>query len=189
MTNHPDAPEPETLGLLQLIWSDYEHHVAWRGDERRSALLRAPIRLLTNTSLRACVLVRLTCASPRWMHWFWRSVLVALHSSEVVYGAKIGPGLCLPHPFGIGVGGDVAIGRNVTLSQNVTMGSDRRHAGEPQLGDDVVVLPGAMLAGPIRIGHGAVIGANTVVTEDVPDGGMAAAPRTRIVARQVKWDV
>ena len=183
----PAAPALEQ-SLLKLIWSDYERFMDLGGEDHRSGLLKAPIRFAINTSLRAQVLVRLTCASPRWLHWLFRSLLNLLHSSEVVYGARIGPRMHLPHPYGIGIGGQVRIGSDVTLNQHVTLGSNIGANGQPELGDNVNVLAGAMIAGPIRVGHGAVVGANCVLEEDLPDGGLAAPARTRIVRRRIKWE-
>lgn len=178
-----DAATPQP-GPIGLIVSDYRAYAARFPESERTSLLKAPIRMVINTTLRAQVLVRLTCASPRWLHWFWRSVLVAGHSSEVVYGAQIGSGLHLPHPYGIGIGGQVRIGADVTICQHVTLGSDMRATGQPEIGDGAVLLAGAVIVGPVRIGSGAVVGANCVVEQDVPDGGACAPARTRIVARR-----
>lgn len=174
-------------GLLELIRSDYVFYCDLRAEPQADRWRRAPFRFLTNSSLRAGVLVRLTCASPRWAHWFWRSVLTTLHSSEVVYGAKIGPGLHLPHPYGIGIGGAVRMGHGVTIGQNVTLGSDMAGVGQPQVGNNVAILAGAVAVGPIRIGHGAIVGANCVLEEDLVDGGLCAPAKPRIVTRRINW--
>ncbi len=86
-------------------------------------------------------------------------------------GASIGPGLNLPHPNGIVVGAGVRIGARCRIYQQVTLGarSGERANGEyPTLGDDVVIYPGAKLIGAVTVGNGAVVGANAVVTKDVP---------------------
>ena len=182
--NMPSSSHNE-LGLLGLIWSDYQLHAGFKNESRQASMLKALPRMITNTSLRAGILFRLTCASPIWLHWFWRSMLVTLHSSEVVYGARIGPRFHIPHPYGIGIGGQVKIGTGVTLCQHVTLGSDLAATGQPELGDNVVVLAGAMVVGPIRVGDGAVVGANCVLEESLVDGGVAAPARTRVVNRRV----
>lgn len=174
-------------GLLELIRSDYEFYCDLHEEPRAVRRRKAPVRFVINTSLRAGVLFRITCAAPRWSHWFWRSLLNALHSSEVVYGARIGPGLHLPHPYGIGIGGQVLIGERVTICQNVTLGSDMGATGQPVVGNHAALLAGAVAVGPIRIGHGAILGANVVLEEDVPDGGLAAPARTRVVKRRINW--
>jgi serine O-acetyltransferase len=68
------------------------------------------------------------------------------------------------------VGETAEIGDDVTLYQGVTLGgtgfaSGKRH---PTVQDNVTIGSGAKLLGPITIGHGAKIGANTVVIHDVP---------------------
>ncbi len=87
-------------------------------------------------------------------------------------GAEIGPGLKLPHPNGIIIGSGVRIGARCTIYHQVTFGAARRGEGfgdsYPQVGDDVTIFAGAKLVGPIKIGDGAVIGANAVVLRDVP---------------------
>lgn len=190
MTIDPPDSSPSVAGareyhVLELIWSDYELYCDLTPESRRTSMLKAPVRFVINTSLRAQVLVRLTCAAPRWAHWFFRSLLTTLHASEVVHGAQIGPRLHLPHPYGIGIGGHVRIGRGVTLGQHVTLGSDMAASGQPELGDNVTVLAGAVVVGPVRVGHGAVVGANCVLEEDVADGGVAAPARTRVVNRRI----
>jgi serine acetyltransferase len=181
------APAVPRHGLLELIRSDYDRHADLHGDDPRTRALKAPIRHVTNTSLRAQLLIRICCASPRWLHWFFRSLLITLHSSEIVYGAQIGPRMHIPHPYGIGIGGEVRIGSDVTICQNVTIGSDLNGNGQPDIGDSVVMLAGAMLAGPITIGDEAVVGANTVLMEDLAPGGLAAPAKTRVVNRRVNW--
>ena len=68
------------------------------------------------------------------------------------------------------IGETAEVGRRVTLYQGVTLGGTGFQRGKrhPTLGDDVTVGSGAKLLGPIAVGDGAKIGANTVVVEDVP---------------------
>lgn len=86
--------------------------------------------------------------------------------------AQIGPGLRLPHPNGIVIGSGVSIGARCTIFHQVTFGARTLGKGfsadYPRLGNDVTVFAGAKLVGPITIGDGAVVGANAVVTCDVP---------------------
>ena len=82
--------------------------------------------------------------------------------------ATIGPALRLPHPVGVVVGEGVVIGGNVTIYQHVTLGvAKAAEQGYPQVEDDVTIYAGAVIVGAIRIGKGAVIAANSVVTRDV----------------------
>src|SRR5215217_1143127 len=142
----------QDLSVFQLIWSDYQAHCDFKrahphlkGESARMSALKAPIRMIINSSIRGNILVRCTCASPRAFHWFWRSMLLTFHSSEVVHGAQIGPRLNLPHPFCIGIGSNVRIGTGVTICQYTTIGGDLNSHDQPTIGDDVVILAGAGL--------------------------------------------
>lgn len=89
---------------------------------------------------------------------------------EVHPAAKIGPEFFIDHGSGVVIGETAEIGRRVTLYQGVTLGGTGFQRGKrhPTLGDNVTVGSGAKLLGPISVGNGAKIGANTVVVEDVP---------------------
>ncbi|HEU4944302.1 MAG TPA: serine O-acetyltransferase [Solirubrobacterales bacterium] len=89
---------------------------------------------------------------------------------EIHPAAKIGPELFIDHGSGVVIGETAEIGSRVTLYQGVTLGGTGFQRGKrhPTLGDNVTVGSGAKLLGPISVGDGAKIGANTVVVEDVP---------------------
>ncbi len=89
---------------------------------------------------------------------------------EIHPGAKIGDGFFIDHGSGVVIGETAEIGENVTIYQGVTLGGTGFQAGKrhPTVEDNVTIGSGAKLLGPITIGHGAKIGANSVVIEDVP---------------------
>ena len=89
---------------------------------------------------------------------------------EIHPEAKIGPGAFIDHGSGVVIGETAEIGRNVTIYQGVTLGGTGFATGKrhPTVEDNVTIGSGAKLLGPIRIGHGAKIGANAVVIHDVP---------------------
>jgi serine O-acetyltransferase len=84
----------------------------------------------------------------------------------------IGREFFIDHGAGVVIGETAVIGDRVTLYQGVTLGGTGFQRGKrhPTLGDEVTVGSGAKLLGPIAIGDGAKVGANTVVVEDVPPG-------------------
>jgi serine O-acetyltransferase len=110
------------------------------------------------------------------------------NSCEIDPGAKIGPGLRIPHPIGIVVG-SITAGSNLTILQNATLGLQNRtlsssdHANFATLGNDVEIGPGATVLGGILIGHGATIGPNAFVFQNVPDGSVAVGYAARIIHR------
>ena len=89
---------------------------------------------------------------------------------EIHPAAEIGRGLFIDHGSGVVVGETAKIGDNVTLYQGVTLGGTGVATGKrhPTVQDNVTIGSGAKLLGPITVGHGSKIGANTVVITDVP---------------------
>jgi serine O-acetyltransferase len=89
---------------------------------------------------------------------------------EIHPAAKIGDSLFIDHGSGVVIGETAEIGSNVTLYQGVTLGGTGFARGKrhPTVEDDVVVGSGAKLLGPIQVGRGAKVGANSVIIHDVP---------------------
>ncbi|HEX7293283.1 MAG TPA: serine O-acetyltransferase EpsC [Solirubrobacterales bacterium] len=106
--------------------------------------------------------------APRAIAYMTRSVT----GVEIHPAARIGDGFFIDHGAGVVIGETAEIGARVTLYQGVTLGGTGFQRGKrhPTLGDNVTVGSGAKLLGPIAVGDGAKIGANTVVVEDVPPG-------------------
>ncbi len=106
--------------------------------------------------------------APRALAYMTRSIT----GVEIHPAAKIGGEFFIDHGSGVVIGETTEIGRRVTLYQGVTLGGTGFQRGKrhPTLGDNVTVGSGAKLLGPIAVGDGAKIGANTVVVEDVPPG-------------------
>ena len=108
---------------------------------------------------------------------------------EIHPGAKIGCCFVIDHGSGVVIGETAEIGDNVTLYHDVTLGGVapsvdsvaqigmKRH---PTLGDGVIVGSGAQILGPITIGADARVGANAVVTSDVPAGVTAVGIPAKI---------
>jgi serine O-acetyltransferase len=94
----------------------------------------------------------------------------ALTGIEIHPAARIGQGLFIDHGAGVVIGETAEIGDDVTLYQGVTLGGTGFATGKrhPTVQDNVTIGSGAKLLGPITIGHGAKIGANSVVITDVP---------------------
>src|SRR3954454_12712207 len=94
----------------------------------------------------------------------------AVTGIEIHPAARIGDGLFIDHGVGVVIGETAELGANVTLYQGVTLGGTGFETGKrhPTVQDNVTIGSGAKLLGPITIGHGAKIGANTVVIHEVP---------------------
>jgi serine O-acetyltransferase len=100
---------------------------------------------------------------------------------EIHPGAKIGRNLFIDHGMGVVIGETSEIGNNVTIYHMATLGgiapsinsNDQRQVKRhPTLSDCVVVGSGAQILGPVMIGANAKIGANAVVTKDVPENAV-----------------
>jgi len=97
---------------------------------------------------------------------------------EIHPGAKIGKNLFIDHGMGVVIGETSEIGNNVTIYHMATLGgiapsinsNDQRNIKRhPTIEDDVVIGSGAQVLGPVTIGRCAKIGANAVITKDVPE--------------------
>lgn len=139
-------------------------------------------------------------------HWLFEGDLFFLarfinHSArfltaiDIHPGARIGRNLFIDHGFTV-IGETAEIGDNVTIYQCVTLGGTNPANGiagkrHPTLSDGVIVGSGAQVLGPITVGEGARVGANAVVTKDVPAGavmvGIPAKP-TLVDAEQYAQD-
>ena len=137
----------------------------------------------------------------RLSHWLWKHnirFISRLFSQaarfftgiEIHPGATIGRRFFIDHGDGVVIGETSHIGDDVTLYQIVTLGGispsvdshkqvdQKRH---PTLEDGVIVGSGAQVLGPITVGKDARIGANAVVTRDVPPGVTAVGIPARVV--------
>ena len=106
-----------------------------------------------------------------------------LTAIDIHPGAKIGRNFFIDHGFTV-IGETAEIGDDVTIYQNVTLGGTNPTNGvagkrHPTLSDGVIVGAGAQILGPIVVGVRARIGANAVVTKDVPENAMMVAPLAR----------
>tara|TARA_B100001123_G_scaffold449729_1_gene616333 strand:+ start:670 stop:1239 length:570 start_codon:yes stop_codon:yes gene_type:complete len=117
---------------------------------------------------------------------------------EIHPAATIGENLFIDHGMGIVIGETAQIGNDVTLYHGVTLGgispaedsknqiNVKRH---PTLEDNVIIGSGAQILGPINIGKGARVGANAVVTKDVPENAtMVGIPAKNINTDSMKDD-
>jgi serine O-acetyltransferase len=143
--------------------------------------------LLFENGYQAVVLHRIA-------HWFrsrripFVGPLVArislfLTGVDIAPEAVVGPGFRIAHGVGLVIGNKARLGAGATLLHQVTIGapSTRRIGQMPQIGDDVFVAAGARLIGGITIGDRVFVGANTVVTRDVPSDAKVAAAAEPVI--------
>ena len=111
-------------------------------------------------------------------HWSRWLTAIDIHP-----GAKIGKNFFIDHGFTV-IGETAQIGDNVTIYQCVTLGGTNPANGKggkrhPTIGNNVIIGSGAQVIGPIMVGDRARIGANAVVTDDVPEGATMIGLKAR----------
>ena len=135
-------------------------------------------KVLSNAGFRALFLYRI----GRYFNLKRQGTLASIcqrlmhHLSHcwISVGADIGPGFLIAHVGGLIIGGETRIGSNCDVRQNITFGGNFNKTStigrsQPWLGDNISVGAGAVILGPISVGSNSIIGANTVVTRDVPE--------------------
>jgi serine O-acetyltransferase len=132
-------------------------------------------RAASSDGFQLLVLQRLREASRKYhipgANHVLRRVQTAVYGVEVGNNVTLGDGTYFLHTVGVVIGGDAKIGARVKFMGSNTVGTAKEN-GYPVIEDDVVIGAGARVLGPIRIGKGAVIGANAVVVRDVPEGAV-----------------
>lgn len=115
----------------------------------------------------------------RFASWWAR----ALTNVDIHPGATIGERFFIDHGAGVVIGETAEIGHDVTLYHGVTLGGTSWKGGKrhPTLEDGVLVGCGAKILGPITVGKGARVGANSVVIEAVPPGMTVVGIPGRVV--------
>ena len=117
-------------------------------------------------------------ALNRYNHYKYKYGIIIPFITDIDKGFYIGHfGCIVVNEFAV-------IGKNVNISQGVTIGAINRgkNVGVPIIGDGVYIGPGAKIIGAIRIGNNVAIGANAVVTHNVPDNAVVAGVPARIIS-------
>ena len=116
---------------------------------------------------------------------------------EIHPAARIGKRFFVDHGMGVVVGETAEIGDDVTLYHDVTLGgvspavdseNQREQKRHPTLSDGVIVGSGAQILGPITVGKGARVGANSVVTKDVPEAVTVVGVPARAIVQPATRD-
>lgn len=124
----------------------------------------------------------------RWPARFLSYLARALTNIDIHPGATIGHRFFIDHGAGVVIGETAEVGDDVTLYHGVTLGGTSWTKGKrhPTLGDGVLVGSGAKILGPITVGAGCRVGANSVVTKDVPDGMTVVGIPGRVVRAETQ---
>ncbi|WP_404861440.1 serine O-acetyltransferase EpsC [Gephyromycinifex aptenodytis] len=136
---------------LHAIWAHRVAHQMWQRES-----LKLPARVLSNLARTAT-------------------------GVEIHPGADIGRRFFIDHGMGVVIGETSQVGDDVMLYHGVTLGGRTLAKGKrhPTLGDNVTIGAGAKVLGPVELGEGAQIGANSVVVKDVPEYHVATGVPAR----------
>ena len=176
------VPAPATESLLATIRLDFESFLNL-DDEKTRSLSRRRFDVLSLPGFWAVVIFRISAVAHRaGLTPVARLLMVlniVLFSCEISPRAQIGPGLALPHPQGMALGGGVVLGRRVRLLRGTAIGTagykDKRRDGFPVIGDDCTICDGVKVFGPVDVGARSTIGASVVLFESVPPDSTVVA--------------
>jgi serine O-acetyltransferase len=166
--------------MLKTVLADLRRKAEWYEypDTTKSVL-----RMVLSDGTTAQVLYRMM----RWCQthglklpaFFLYRLNAAVGHTVIGRDAEFGPGFVILHSFGIVINSSVRAGRNLVIEHGVTIGAEKGQS--PVLGDNVFIGAGAKVIGPVRIGSDVKIGANAVVTRDLPDGATAVGIPARVI--------
>ena len=156
--------DPATSSKLELFFTSPGLHAVWM--YRVAHLLwRAKRRILAR------------------MFSNWSRFLTGI---EIHPGARIGKRFVIDHGMGVVIGETAIVGDDVLIYHGVTLGGKENSAIDrhPIIGSHVVIGAGAKIIGRIQIGDNCYIGANTVVTKDVPAGSTVVGQTGKILNKK-----
>ena len=163
------------LGSLRRLAGEVRRDLAAASDRDPAATGVSPLEILAAwPGVHALLSHRVAHAllgagvpvAPRAIAYVSRS----LTGIEIHPAARIGDGLFIDHGMGVVIGETAEVGDDVTMYQGVTLGGTGFATGKrhPTIEDNVTIGSGSKLLGPITVGQGAKVGANSVIIHDVP---------------------
>ncbi len=164
----------------------------WRKDVRtaleRDPAARNSLEVITTYPGVHAIMIhrinhRLWLCGARYIARLLACITRLITNVDIHPGAVIGESFFIDHGAGVVIGETSVIGNAVTLYHGVTLGGTSWSKGKrhPSLGNNVMVGAGAKILGPISIGNGSRVGANSVVVTDVPESCTVVGIPGRIV--------
>ncbi|HYY51849.1 MAG TPA: hypothetical protein VE755_03200 [Myxococcales bacterium] len=183
----PEADDEEEEMRLEYFWpaykADLERHLVYHPGAGAMTRLRYALTLDGSWAMavyRFGRRLKTVPMSPAVAPIFWALYAIAevilgvLTSISIDLDARIEPGFYIGHFVSLRIGPGVRIGKNCSVGQMCTIEGTGAYPAmnAPMLGERVYLGAGAKVIGPLRIGNGAAICANSVVVEDVPENGV-----------------
>jgi len=159
----------------------YDHHERWFTDP--GFWIVAIFRFGTWAHSLQNIFMRI----PMWIIYRLLRLLFRNYNVHLWAGRsapRIGAGLHLIHPTNIMIGSGVVLGEDCLIFHDVTLGTGQT-PGTPKIGNNVDIYPGARIIGGVTIGDHSMVGANCVVTRDVPPESLILAPPSRVIPRSL----
>ena len=178
--------------MFENIREDYRRY-----SDKSGNLARYIYKALSHDGFRAIMLYRLGVWFKRHgmslMAGMCQRFMHHLCHCWISVDADIGPGFLIAHVGAIGIGPGTIIGKNCDVRRNLSLGGnfnkrDENGRDHPWIGDNVSFGVGAVVSGPVRVGSNSIIGANTVVTRDVPDNVIVFGVPGRIIKERWSED-
>ena len=176
----------EKTKSFRRFWEIIKDDISFYMGEQRLRVRSLIANLIFNPSLQLILLYR--CCHffyiKKWtrLTTIFEWLQLVIFCSRIEKRAQIGSHFKIAHPTGIIIG-LAKIGNNVTVWQNVTIGASGRPKEKgryPIIEDDVKIFANAVVAGDIRVGKRAVVGALSFLNIDVPPGKTAVGIPARI---------
>lgn len=169
--------ESNNISSIDADWKrEHCDFFEWQPSKKLLATLRAYQRFQDSWLAELPVIGKLWLFRILLRYRFWSAVTGA----DIPINSQIGGGLLIPHPTGIVVHPDAKLGPNCLLMSQVVIGT-RESGGLPIIGGHVDIGAGAKILGGVTIGDHAKIGANAVVTINVPEGKTAVGIPAKIL--------
>ncbi|MFO1064478.1 MAG: hypothetical protein U0892_11500 [Pirellulales bacterium] len=171
--------------FFRCVYADAQKFMSYRG--RCPAWIYWLILLFLTPGFQLVLSIRIQRALARipLIGKFLRRVLwyctTIYFNCDIDPHAVFGPGLYMPHPQCIVIGGECECGSDVVILQGVTIGRRSSPDERVRLMDNVGISAGAKVIGNITLGTGARVGANSVVLKDVPDYHIAVGVPARML--------
>lgn len=162
------------------LWNVMVSEYLYMSKRKRANAIKVLYNWFFNLTYRANVYVAWMQASDNKLkRMLIKNHLCRKYAMLVCDTSKIGQHFRADHYFGIVIGSGAIIGDYCKMYQQVTIG--QKNGKFPQIGNNVTIYPGAKIIGDIKVGDNAVIGANAVVLDDVPENAVAVGIPARII--------